>query len=254
MGLTSSLGGRRARWRIRAEIGCENRGDASIQAREFPTSLSEIARQPGLISEPRFRVPLRRLTVTIAEGRHMLFSDRSLWTMLHGLVLSGGALMLLLTALFSLRVMAAPEGAIVPARQSNAFAWVTVAAATLLWLSVLGGTYIVFPMYRATPRGNRIARRVSARAACVERGHALAACVRDGDQGARAVDSGDARDRHGVRRAAPSHNAAGRRLPAACHGFAAGDHDRARVGRCAARCVRQQGCAPLVGRQENRYG
>ena len=81
----------------------------------------------------------------------MLFSDRSLWTMLHGLVLSGGALMLLLTALFSLRVMAAPEGAIVPARQSNAFVWVTVAAATLLWLSVLGGTYIVFPMYRATP-------------------------------------------------------------------------------------------------------
>jgi hypothetical protein len=81
----------------------------------------------------------------------MLFSDRSLWTMLHGLVLSGGALMLLLVALFSLRVMAAPAGTIVPERQSNAFAWVTVAAATLLWLSVLGGTYIVFPMYRATP-------------------------------------------------------------------------------------------------------
>ena len=59
--------------------------------------------------------------------------------------------MLLLVALFSLRVMAAPAGAIVPERQSNAFAWVTVAAATFLWLSVLGGTYIVFPMYRATP-------------------------------------------------------------------------------------------------------
>jgi hypothetical protein len=28
----------------------------------------------------------------------MLFSDRSLWTMLHGLVLSGGALTLLLVA------------------------------------------------------------------------------------------------------------------------------------------------------------
>jgi hypothetical protein len=81
----------------------------------------------------------------------MLFSDRSLWTMLHGLVLSGGALMLLLVALFSFRVMAAPKGAVVPARQSNAFAWATVAAATLLWLSVLSGTYIVFPMYRATP-------------------------------------------------------------------------------------------------------
>ena len=81
----------------------------------------------------------------------MLFSDRSLWTMLHGLVLSGGALMLLVAALFALRAMAAPEGSIVAARQSNAFAWLTTAIAALLWLSVLGGTYIIFPMYRATP-------------------------------------------------------------------------------------------------------
>lgn len=81
----------------------------------------------------------------------MLFSDRSLWTMLHGLVLSGGALVLLVTALFFLRVMATPRGGTVPARQSNAFSWLVIAAATLLWVSVLGGTYIVFPMYRATP-------------------------------------------------------------------------------------------------------
>jgi hypothetical protein len=81
----------------------------------------------------------------------MLFSDRSLWTMLHGLLLSGGALVLLVTALFSLRVMAAPEGTAVPARQSAAVSWLIVAAAALLWMSVLGGTYIVFPMYRATP-------------------------------------------------------------------------------------------------------
>lgn len=81
----------------------------------------------------------------------MLFSDRSLWTMLHGLVASGGAMMLLITALFSLRAMAAPEGATVPERQSAAFAWLLVAIAVLLWISVLGGTYVVFPMYRATP-------------------------------------------------------------------------------------------------------
>lgn len=81
----------------------------------------------------------------------MLFSDRSLWTMLHGLVLSGGALVLLVTALFSLRVMAVPEGGAVPARQSTAFAWLMTAIAVLLWLSVLGGAYIVFPLYRATP-------------------------------------------------------------------------------------------------------
>jgi hypothetical protein len=81
----------------------------------------------------------------------MLFSDRSLMTMLHGLVLSGGALVMLVTALFALRAMAAPEGTAVPARQSNAFMWLTVATAALLWMAVLGGTYLVFPLYRATP-------------------------------------------------------------------------------------------------------
>ncbi|MFN2316048.1 MAG: hypothetical protein ABR551_07405 [Gemmatimonadales bacterium] len=81
----------------------------------------------------------------------MLFSDRSLWTMLHGLVFSGGALVLLVTALFSLRAMAAAPGAIVPPRQANAFSGLLIAIAVLLWLAVIGGTYIVFPMYRATP-------------------------------------------------------------------------------------------------------
>lgn len=80
-----------------------------------------------------------------------LFTDRSLWTMLHGLVLSGGAMMALAAALFALRAMAVREhGAVLP-RQANALAWVTIAAAVLLWLSVIGGTYIVFPLYRATP-------------------------------------------------------------------------------------------------------
>jgi len=81
----------------------------------------------------------------------MLFSDRSLWTMLHGLVLSGGALVLLVAALLSLYAMAAPDGAPVPARHSKVIAGLTLAAAVLLWLSVIGGTYVVFPMYRATP-------------------------------------------------------------------------------------------------------
>lgn len=81
----------------------------------------------------------------------MLFSDRSLWTMLHGLVLGGGALLLLVTALLSLRMMAWPEGAAVPERQSRGFAWLAAAIAALLWMTVIGGAYIVFPMYRATP-------------------------------------------------------------------------------------------------------
>jgi hypothetical protein len=81
----------------------------------------------------------------------MLFSDRSLLTLLHGLVLSGGALALLFVALFSLRVLAPADGEPVPERHSKALAWVTTSAVVLLWMSVIGGTYIVFPMYRATP-------------------------------------------------------------------------------------------------------
>jgi hypothetical protein len=81
----------------------------------------------------------------------MLFSDRSLLTMLHGLVLSGGALMLLVLALFALRTMAAPAGAAAADRDGKTFAWLTIGVAALLWLSVLSGTYVIFPMYRATP-------------------------------------------------------------------------------------------------------
>ena len=92
----------------------------------------------------------RRINDATIKGRYdLLFSDRSLWTMLHGLLLSGGALMLLVAALFSLRAMALPEGTAIPVRQSNAFAGLTVAIAVLLWMSVLGGTYIVFPRAHA---------------------------------------------------------------------------------------------------------
>ena len=81
----------------------------------------------------------------------MLFSDRSLWTMLHGIVLSGGALTLLVVALFAVRAMAATPGTELPARQANAFVGLLIGAAALLWLAVISGTYIVFPLYRAVP-------------------------------------------------------------------------------------------------------
>ena len=81
----------------------------------------------------------------------MLFSDRSLWTMLHGLVLSGGGMLFLAVALIAIPLLSAPADAYIPDRQSNGFAMITLAAAVLLWMSVLGGTYVVFPMYRATP-------------------------------------------------------------------------------------------------------
>ncbi len=81
----------------------------------------------------------------------LLFTDRSLLTMVHGLVLSGGAMMAMAAALFALPAMALPNGTLVPARQGRFVAGLLVAVAVLLWLSVLGGTYIVFPLYRATP-------------------------------------------------------------------------------------------------------
>jgi hypothetical protein len=77
----------------------------------------------------------------------LLFTDRSIWTMAHGIVLGGGALMGLFAALFYLyaaRSSAAPNA-------SRAFGTLTVFTAALLWLAVLVGTYIVFPPYRSTP-------------------------------------------------------------------------------------------------------
>jgi hypothetical protein len=81
----------------------------------------------------------------------MLFSDRSILTMLHGLVLSGGALVLLILALFWLRTVGRGDASSRGERAGNIFAWLAISAATALWLSVITGTYLVFPMYRATP-------------------------------------------------------------------------------------------------------
>lgn len=81
-----------------------------------------------------------------------LFSERSIWTMIHGIVLGGGALLALAAALFAFRVMHAPEVSDpVGQRQASRLAWLTVFIAVALWLTVLAGTYVTFPPYRATP-------------------------------------------------------------------------------------------------------
>jgi hypothetical protein len=82
----------------------------------------------------------------------MLFTERSLWTMFHGMALGGGALIGLAVALFSLRAMrfAGAAGAAAD-RQARHLAWLVVCTAALLWASVLAGTYVTFPAYRATP-------------------------------------------------------------------------------------------------------
>ena len=82
-----------------------------------------------------------------------LFSGPSIWTMLHGIVLGGGALVALFAALFALyttRPSRSAAGTQVPG-SSRPLTLLLVAAAAALWLTVLGGTYIVFPIYRATP-------------------------------------------------------------------------------------------------------
>ena len=82
----------------------------------------------------------------------LLFSGRSIWTMVHGIVLGGGALMALAIALFSLHAMhSADDAGVVAQRQSRHLALATTFAAGALWLTIIIGTYVSFPAYRATP-------------------------------------------------------------------------------------------------------
>lgn len=81
-----------------------------------------------------------------------LFSGRSIWTMIHGVVLGGGALMALAAALFALWALPADgtsEAAL--QREGRDLAWLLVAVAVVVWLAVLVGTYVIFPPYRTPP-------------------------------------------------------------------------------------------------------
>ncbi|HET7633080.1 MAG TPA: hypothetical protein VFK16_12315 [Gemmatimonadaceae bacterium] len=75
--------------------------------------------------------------------------------MIHGIVLGGGALLGLAAALFSLstiRVADATGLADATAEQQTRYLGrLLVLVALALWLTVLVGTYITFPAYRATP-------------------------------------------------------------------------------------------------------
>jgi len=81
----------------------------------------------------------------------MLFTDRSIWTMVHGIGLGGAALMGLAAALFYLYAAHTPDGPVSSRTASRALAGLTVSTAVMLWLTVVVGTYIIFPPYRATP-------------------------------------------------------------------------------------------------------
>jgi hypothetical protein len=82
-------------------------------------------------------------------------SDTGVWTVVHGMVF--GSVFLLgfsagLVALFSLRAeWTTEEGRTVRARRLPTYAWIMAAS---LWLTVLSGTLMVYPTYRApAPEG-----------------------------------------------------------------------------------------------------
>ncbi len=81
-----------------------------------------------------------------------LFSGDSIWTMLHGVALGGGAMLGLAAALFALWAFRPLPGAPPPrADQARAFARLLVVVAVMLWLTSVAGMYIAFPPYRAAP-------------------------------------------------------------------------------------------------------
>lgn len=82
----------------------------------------------------------------------MLFTADSIWTMIHGIVLGGGALLGISAALFSLVTVGVADCADPSARkQARYLGWLTILVAIALWATVIVGTYVNFPPYRATP-------------------------------------------------------------------------------------------------------
>jgi heme A synthase len=80
-----------------------------------------------------------------------LFSGRSIWTMVHGVFLGGGALMAIAAALFALFTMRPPASDHGDDASGRYLGWLLVLATVLVWLAVIVGTYVSFPPYRATP-------------------------------------------------------------------------------------------------------
>lgn len=78
-----------------------------------------------------------------------LFTTESIWTMIHGIVLGGGAMLALAAALYELWVTAPAES--LSPRRVRYFTGLNAATTVLLWLSVLVGSFVVFPIYRVPP-------------------------------------------------------------------------------------------------------
>jgi len=91
-------------------------------------------------------------TVPAPKDDMELFTGQSILTMVHGIVLGGGALMTLFASLCAVQILSSSsEPVVLPVKSTRLLQWLLVATAVLLWLAVIGGTYLVFPPYRATP-------------------------------------------------------------------------------------------------------
>jgi hypothetical protein len=88
----------------------------------------------------------------------MLFTERSIWTMVHGIGLGGAALLALAAALFAMYLVQRRNDSLVLAGPvGGPLAGVTGFAALMLWLTAVVGTYVVFPAYRAAaPEGTTL--------------------------------------------------------------------------------------------------
>lgn len=95
--------------------------------------------------------PIVRTMEPGAQGM-LLFTERSLWTMVHGIFLGGAALLALAAALFTLYMLRKSHGEVLlTAAHTRAVALLATVIAAATWLTTLLGTYRVFPPYRAAP-------------------------------------------------------------------------------------------------------
>lgn len=82
----------------------------------------------------------------------MIFTERALWTMLHGVGLGGIVLLTFSGAFYSLWSLRSANGNANAAHQpANFFASTTTLMAVALWAAMLVALFIVFPAYRAAP-------------------------------------------------------------------------------------------------------
>jgi len=82
----------------------------------------------------------------------MEISLRDLWTVFHGMGFGALFMLAFAGAVAELYRMSAPEAVVPPsAREQRLLRWYLIAMVALAWATVISGTYVVYPWYRAVP-------------------------------------------------------------------------------------------------------